>query len=141
MRWHRQNETWGRGHMKGREDQVETQDEWDGVETPSSAGPPRLDPFIEGPTIEVVPQHERWRIRGAGEADDVFKDRSRAVAVARAIAREAEALLTIFDEEGMVEEQQDYGAMGIRPSPEADVTGEAGIEATSRAEERSMHRG
>lgn len=113
----------------------------EGVRMPDDKEANRMAAFEEGPSIEVVPQSDRWRIRGAGEADGIFRHRSRAVAEARTLARELEGLLVIFDEEGEIEEQQDYGAMGVRPSPEADLTGERGVEATSRAEERSMHRG
>lgn len=93
--------------------------------------------------VEVRYEGENWVVDhdGREEVPREHTAREKAVARARSLAHERKALLVIYDEDGTIEEQQDYGTMGVRPSPEADVTGEKGTEATAQAEQRTMHRG
>lgn len=92
--------------------------------------------------IEVRCVGDAWSVAEDGDQGErSFGSREKAVATARSRASERRALLVLYDEDGRIEEEQDYGTMGIPASPESDVTGPGGTEATHQAEQRSMHRG
>lgn len=92
--------------------------------------------------IEVHCVDDSWTVAEDGGSDErFFVSREKAVATARSRASERRALLVLYDEDGRIEEEQDYGTMGVRVSPESGVTGPGGTEATHQAEQRSMHRG